>query len=447
MEPQCGFPGSSAAAAGPCPGSSPRKPVPEGAAGRTPEPGRSHVATGEIRSNIPALPDASRVTIKTLAPAWRPYYCCPPQPSGRLGITPIPQRSRMRPVLKRIRLSAPHATRRLGLFDTVARTHWRAQRLLILCYHAFARHDEHHWRPALYMTPALFEARMAALQRHRCTVLPLAEALQRLYSNDLPERSVALTFDDGSVDFYSVAYPILATHGYPATVYLTTYYCENQYPIFNLMCSYLLWKGRAAAPRRLGRIIGRREVIDLRTQEGRHSVHQAIVRFASEEGLSGPDRDALAAQIAASLGLDYAEMRDRRFFHLMNAAEVAQLARSGVDFQLHTHRHRSPRDRELFLRELRDNQERIERMTGSGPRHFCYPSGHYAADFLPWLREAKIVSAATCDWGLASPDSNPLLLPRLVDTGALPDVVFEGWLTGASDWLTPRRRHRPVAAT
>jgi peptidoglycan/xylan/chitin deacetylase (PgdA/CDA1 family) len=111
-----------------------------------------------------------------------------------------------------------------------------------------------------------------------------------------------------------------------------------------------------------------------------------------------------------------------------------------MDIQLHTHRHRTPSDRTLFLREIEDNRKRIEAMTGSRPTQFCYPSGAYEEAFLPWLREAGVESATTCDPGIATRSSEPLLLPRLVDSSTLSPVEFEGWLAGVADMLPHRAR-------
>src|SRR6185503_6410029 len=98
----------------------------------------------------------------------------------------------------------------------------------------------------LFLHRDLFRDRLRLIEKAGCTVLPLGEALRRLYANDLPDRSVALTFDDGTYDFYRLAYPILKEFDFPATVYLTTFYADYNRPVFDVIASYILWKGRGA---------------------------------------------------------------------------------------------------------------------------------------------------------------------------------------------------------
>jgi hypothetical protein len=69
-------------------------------------------------------------------------------------------------------------------------------------------------------------------------------------------------------------------------------------------------------------------------------------------------------------------------------------------------------------------------MTKARPTHFCYPSGDYDMMFLPWLEKKGVVSATTCDGGLASQRSHPLLLPRFIDTTIRTPLEFESWVTG-----------------
>jgi peptidoglycan/xylan/chitin deacetylase (PgdA/CDA1 family) len=328
------------------------------------------------------------------------------------------------------------AVRRLGGYRVLGASRWRRERLLILCYHGISIDDEHLWNGELYMPPDRLEGRLRALRASGCHVLPLGEALERLGRGDLPDRSVAITFDDGFHDFLSRAYPLLAEYGMPATVYLTTLRAQHSTPVFRLICSYMLWKGRAGAVTLpdLGR-----EQFDLRTASGRGNMLNAIERITQGERMSLCDKDAFAERLAERLGVDYAMLRGRRQLCIMTPADVSQLAARGVDFQLHTHTHQTRRERVAFQRDIEINRTAIEGWTGRPATHFCYPSGIYQTPALEWLHELGVVSATTCDPGLASRASHPLLLPRLIDTSYLSDVAFEGWIAGIASLLRSGR--------
>jgi len=342
------------------------------------------------------------------------------------------------PMLRKSKLSVLGMLKRAGIFELVANSRWRQQRLLVLCYHGVSQKDEHLWRPSLYMPYTVLQRRLAILQETDCAVLPLAEALRRLRAGELPARSVAITFDDGMYDFYKLAYPLLKGYGFPATVYQTTYYTEHELPIFNLMCSYLLWNRRGEqlnAAQELGLI----EPLDLRTEAGRHRVVRRLVDFSDRENLTGRQKNELATRLAAFLGIDYGCLCSQRILQLMNAQEVAEVGRNGVDVQLHTHRHRTPEDEVQFRLEIRENRERIRALTGTEARHFCYPSGIYQEQFFSWLEKENVLSATTCDVGLVNHHDPPFLLPRLVDTSFRTELEFESWLTGVGSLLAVRR--------
>ena len=325
-----------------------------------------------------------------------------------------------------------------GCYALAARSRWRQQRLLILAYHGISQSDEHLWNPKLYMSAALFRQRMEMLKRSACHVLPLREALVRLYERSLPKQSVALTFDDGAADFHRRAYPILQEYGFPVTVYLTTYYSQYDRPVFPGVCSYLLWQAKHSRLH-LKSITGEDIVVELATEAARADVVRRLVRYSRLRRLSAVEKDELARRVADHLNINYERIIRERILHIMNPKEVAEMASRGVDFQLHTHRHRTPLERHLFIKELEDNREAIRRMTGQSANHFCYPDGEFTPQVIGWLKEAGIESATTCYPHLASTTSDVLALPRLIDTSNISAATFEGWICGVASLLTRRR--------
>lgn len=337
-----------------------------------------------------------------------------------------------------LKRSALLVMRAAGLFDWSRERRWRRERLAILCYHSLARHDEHEWAPALFISPAHFERRLQWLAEKRYNVIPLSEGLELMSRDELPPRSVAITFDDGTADFADLAWPLLERYSMPATVYWTTYYSTISQPVFGMMCDYLLWRARQRmAPAQLWGGQGQR---DLAEYSRRAAVLEEIASFVRREGMTLAQRHAWAAQLAGALEIDYSQVLARRSLQLMTPDEARAVASRGADLQLHTHRHRTPVDEVLFRREIEDNRSRIEAVCGKPPEHFCYPSGKMAAEFFPWLAQAGVRSAVTCESGLAAPGSHPYLLPRIVDTSTLGELEFEAWLSGARLLLGGSRR-------
>ncbi|HSE53917.1 MAG TPA: hypothetical protein VLB00_17135 [Gemmatimonadales bacterium] len=343
--------------------------------------------------------------------------------------------------LQAAKLTVLRTLRALGGFGLVAGSGWRRRRLLILCYHGFSLRDEHRWNPELYVTGEHFERRLRALADGGYQVVPLGEGLERLRSGSLPSRAVTITVDDGLYDFQRVAYPILSRFRTPVTLYASTWYMTHPGPVFPVMAAYLLWRGME---NRIGAARVARLDLDLAvgSRAEVERTERVIFRRAREEEWSAGDKDACLADLALVMGEDWESLRRDRLLSLMAPEEIAGLDRGLVDVQLHTHRHRTPRDRALFLRELRDNRAALQSF-GLDPSeliHLCYPSGEHHPEFLPWLREAGVVSATTCVPGLATGDTDPLLLPRFIDTHGTPDIEFEAWSAGVREVL--RRPHR-----
>src|SRR5438093_4152843 len=87
----------------------------------------------------------------------------------------------------------------------------------ILTFHAV---DE---RPSIIsFPPRLFQRGMARLHERGYRTLGLLELVEYLHRGvPFPERSLAITFDDGYQSVYEQAFPILQRYGFSATVFLT----------------------------------------------------------------------------------------------------------------------------------------------------------------------------------------------------------------------------------
>ena len=88
--------------------------------------------------------------------------------------------------------------------------------MTILCYHAV----EPGWHAPMSMEPADLAEHCAWLARRK-SVVPLQDGVRRLdRSGRLPRGVTALTFDDGFSSLFQHAWPVLARHRLPATVFL-----------------------------------------------------------------------------------------------------------------------------------------------------------------------------------------------------------------------------------
>lgn len=348
-------------------------------------------------------------------------------------------------VLKALKKTALFAASASGISGTLRDSRWRRARLLILGYHGVALSDEYKWEPALYVKQSFLRQRLDVLRDGGFVVLPLDEGVRRLKDGTLPPKAVTITFDDGNRDFALAALPLLREYGFPATVYLTTFYCLHQFPVFDTMCRYLLWMGRdrVIESSSLGLEPGN---VPLDSLSERTQLFLALRRMASDRGYSWSAKDEMLAQLAGQLGFDYEMMCARRLMFLMSPEQVASLPEDLVDVQMHTHRHRLPLDRAKLLKEVDENRRVIRNLRpGAQVRHFCYPSGVTHPALRNVLREAEVLSGMTCNSGLASAKHDLLMLPRLVDSHLVSDEMFASWLDGTGAFL-PRRRTPPADA-
>ena len=304
--------------------------------------------------------------------------------------------------------------------------------LRILCYHGVALEDEDRFRPYLFIRPDQLEQRLRYLVRKRFSVLSLDDALARMDRGGLSAGSVVITFDDGFFSTLATAWPLLDRYAAPATLYLSTYYVENQAPVFNLAIPYLFWKTQervidlegldvpppAAKRHDWARLNAaqRASLVEAVTTHGNHRPREA--------------RTALLRSLAKRLDVDVDHLDASRKLGFVTPSEVRELHRAGMGIELHTHRHRSPNEHRAAIAEIVENRDIIERETGRAPEHFCYPSGRAERWNDDWLAQCGIRSATTTAPGMNYPETPRFHLRRFLDHAGVAQIEFEAEMCG-----------------
>ena len=76
---------------------------------------------------------------------------------------------------------------------------------------------------SVHVRPDSFERQMEFLKLHRYRVIPFGQMVDELKSGKpLPAKTVSITFDDGTLDNFTNAFPTLRKMGFPATIFMIT---------------------------------------------------------------------------------------------------------------------------------------------------------------------------------------------------------------------------------
>lgn len=135
----------------------------------------------------------------------------------------------------------------------------------------------------LCVPPRVFERQVAALAESGTTVLTVAELTRHLRSGTLPEKAVALTFDDGYESVHRFALPILSHYGFKATVL----------PVTAQLGRTNAWD--AALGRSSLRVLAPSQVVELASCGWEVGAHTHTHR-----SLAGAARDEVVAELAVA---------------------------------------------------------------------------------------------------------------------------------------------------
>lgn len=259
--------------------------------------------------------------------------------------------------------------------------------------------------------------------RKHFTVLPLEEALERLYAGTLPKHAAALTFDDGTQNLLTHAAPVLRELGLPAAVFLATGPMGTNETLWPDRL-WLAFAHTTAVTADLG-MIGLGSFPLRSPAERAHAYAVAVDRF---KDLSDDDRMTLLESLVAEMAPDVDS--ETGPFRLLSWEEARTLVNdSPVRIYPHTVTHPilSRCSDEKVEREITESCRAVEQRTEGRPKVFAYPNGR-AQDFddraKDVLRRRGVRWALATTTGIANRDSDPLALPRI---GVGNDLSFAGF--------------------
>jgi peptidoglycan/xylan/chitin deacetylase (PgdA/CDA1 family) len=281
--------------------------------------------------------------------------------------------------------------------------------LPILAYHSVSNPSPYR-RATIAVRPDLFDRQMAYLAAHY-RVLTLDEVVERIAVDQrFPHKAVAITFDDGYLDNYEIALPILRKHGLTATFFLSTG------PVLQGDAFWVGWLHTAiTCTRRLPLLIARLGIEFEPHGNTRENVHVAIAARLNRCGAR--ERRSIYAEIDNILD-DVPSIRRPSEF-MMRAEHVRELSRAGMLIGSHTVSH--PILSEIgegeALSELLCSKRDLEGVIDKRVDHLAYPNGpgvtlNFNGTVRRLARHAGYRSASTSIRGVVRPRSDPYQLPR-----------------------------------
>ena len=330
----------------------------------------------------------------------------------------------------------------VGRLPLVERTIWRVLRggSAVFMFHRILPNDERSYDPEMVTSPNAFGAFLDWLcENYR--VLPLDELVAASGSANVERPKCAITFDDGWLDNYVYALPLLRERQLPATIFL---------PLRFIGTNDRFWQDRLwLCLENLNPVQQRQSILDAARcvpwfpagAESVHTLHglRRLLRMrATEEAEDFVGRLVESTEVSLP--------RSSRAF--LNWDEVREMQGMGISFGSHTANHRllTHMDQAKATTEIRTSREELIDRLGEKVSAFAYPWGAASWGTRNAVKEAGYDSAFTTLPGLIKESADPWFLPRIfisnsvLNCGAQPFAPGKTQLWCAKSGLRPASR-------
>jgi peptidoglycan/xylan/chitin deacetylase (PgdA/CDA1 family) len=258
-------------------------------------------------------------------------------------------------------------------------------------------------QPGMYVTESVFKKQMIFLARYY-QLISLKELLELWgnggYSKD--ERYCIVTFDDGWLDNYLNAYPVLKKHGIPATIFVTTSFIGTNRWYWPEKLSFLLLN-------KYQDMLGLSNSVDDIRDDIVSSIFTSVnescdcakseqIDFVIEALKKYSDQSIEHAieKIYELLNISVPEERA-----VLNWDEINEMSNNGISFGSHTCNHKILTTIPLneVREELKNSKRLLETKNINFIPVFCYPNGNRNQEIEKIVRESGYEAAVTTRFG------------------------------------------------
>ena len=296
------------------------------------------------------------------------------------------------------------------------------RKAVVLMYHRVL--DEHERErsgshPGIIVSRETFERQMAFLKR-RFVVLSAEDFATRLEQRrPFQDSSCLITFDDGWIDNYTTALPILSKSKLPALIFLPVNFIGGRRLFWQEALTHLLLRvvrevrNNPDARDRFGPILRDAQleyVLDLPGNDPRPAIAEAV---GAQKNAALQDRDRLIGSLTTLLGARAGELSTSDAF--VDWEQVAAMTRDGIAFGAHGAEHHLLTNIPAMQAkgDIRDSKEVLDRKLGRPTATFSYPNGAWNRELSREVQQTGYQLAFTTEPGYVSCDDDPLTLRRL----------------------------------
>jgi peptidoglycan/xylan/chitin deacetylase (PgdA/CDA1 family) len=259
-------------------------------------------------------------------------------------------------------------------------------------------------QPGMYVTAVTFRKHLDFLKKH-LIVLPLGELVKRIEDGKSVNGCCSITFDDGWIDNYTVAFPILKELNVPATIFIVTSYVGAHKLFWPEEFSLLIQQAglaRSPLPPNISSLLFFNKKYD-----EKNALNQAIEVMK----LQTPDQreDILDSLRSISSGYLPPKM-------MIDWEEVRIMHESGlIDFGAHTANHVILTQVPLWRaeQEIMQSQYDIKSQLGFEADLFAYPNGNFSKDLQSKLKKSGFRAAVTTHKDMLHRNTPVYEIPRI----------------------------------